>query len=101
MGVLTPPNPRLRLYVYDFKEPGGEAERRKLRELIEAHGGTRLQYSTYALLAEPRVHARLLRKITHRVEFREGDSLLTVQICRRCLKRAIWIDHKGVRELEL
>ncbi|WP_456466535.1 CRISPR-associated endonuclease Cas2, partial [Methanopyrus sp.] len=48
---LPTPNPRLRLYTYDFKEPGGETERRKLRELIEAHGGTRLQYSTYALLA--------------------------------------------------
>jgi len=98
---LPTPNPRLRLYTYDFKEPGGETERRKLRELIEAHGGTRLQYSTYALLAEPRVHARLLQKITHRIEFREGDSLLTAPVCQRCLKRTLLIDHRGVRRLEL
>ncbi|AAM02523.1 CRISPR-associated endonuclease Cas2 [Methanopyrus kandleri] len=99
MGVLGGPSPRLRLYVYDFKEPGGEAERRKLRELLESHGAFRLQYSTYALLAEPEVHARVLRRVVARVDFEEGDSLIVVPMCRRCLRVARWVDAEGVRGL--
>ncbi|WP_456482775.1 CRISPR-associated endonuclease Cas2 [Methanopyrus sp.] len=99
MGVLRGPSARLRLYVYDFREPGGEVERRKVRETLESHGALRLQYSTYALLAEPEVHSRVLREIVARVDFREGDSLLIVPVCRRCLRLARRVDVEGVGRL--